>query len=585
MSNQYKIVQWNCNGFINHIDEIKLILSKFSCLAICIQESKFKSNSYYKLKNYTCFFKNENSGTNAHGGSCIYLNNMFDGEEIHITSQLQVVALKIKFPVSFIICSIYLPGSENLSKSDLDNLVSQFDSPYLLLGDFNAHNHIWGSNKTDMRGNIIASFIDEKNLNILNNISCSTHFSFAYKTFSTLDLTLVSPNIHHMFEWNISDDLYSSDHYPIIISINGHYQNLERRPYWNMKRANWENFHCDFKKPLNSFTDINSMENYIVNTILNAAYKAVPLKQSNPTRREVPWWNETIKNLIKQRRKLLTIFKRNSTSENYVNFLKAKSDARRAIRESKKKSWNDFCETINLRTPSREVFKKIRSLNGHSNFNQITALEDNNSLLTDKKSIADCLAGSFAQNSSSINYSTKFRAFSRTTSYPIDVSYNNEPYNHRLTLVELKSVLRSCRGTSPGPDHLRYEMIKNLDEKSVRYLLEFFNIIWTKQLFPSNWKNAIVIPILKPGKDSMNKNNYRPISLTNCLCKLLERIINRRLVYYIEKNQILNTHQSGFRKNRGTIDNLALLNSDINESSLTFAKRMIVFGSNLSLKK
>lgn len=566
MSNQYKIIQWNCNGFANHFDEVKLITSKFNCLAICIQESRFKSNYHTKLKNFTCFFKNSFSGSIAHGGVCIYLNNLFDGEEITISSQYQVVAIKVKFPIKFIICSIYLPGSENISKSDLTNLTSQFNLPYLLLGDFNSHNTIWGSSRTDSRGNIIEEFIDENNLNILNNINCATHFSFAYQTFSNIDLSLVSPNIQHLFEWSINDDLYSSDHYPIMINITGFAPNYERRPCWNIKRANWEKFNCNFNKPLTSFYDINEIENYVTETILSSAHEAIPLKPTICNRKEVPWWNNNIKLLIKERRKLLKQFKRNMSSENLENFLKAKSETRKAIRESKRKSWIEFCDSINLKTSSSEVYRKIKSLNGHSNFHQITALDDNQTLLTDIKDIVNTLAISFAQNSSSSNYSTKFISYAITTNFPIDSSNNDESYNTKLTLTELKSALRSCHGTSPGPDNIRYEMLKNLDTNATKYILDFYNTIWLKQVLPKNWKNAIVIPVLKPGKDGTNRNNYRPISLTNCTCKLLERMINKRLVYHIEKNNILNVNQSGFRKNRGTIDNLAILHSDIMES-------------------
>ena len=78
----------------------------------------------------------------------------------------------------------------------------------------------------------------------------------------------------------------------------------------------------------------------------------------------------------------------------------------------------------------------------------------------------------------------------------------------------------------------------------------------------SGGKKALLIPILKPNKDPKNLNNYRP----NCCCKLLERMINKRLMWFLEKNDKLSMFQSGFRKYRGTIDNLAYLESEIMES-------------------
>jgi ribonuclease HI len=74
---------------------------------------------------------------------------------------------------------------------------------------------------------------------------------------------------------------------------------------------------------------------------------------------------------------------------------------------------------------------------------------------------------------------------------------------------------------------------------------------------------AIVIPILKPGKASTDPSSYRPIALTSCLCKILEKMVNTRLMYYLEKNRCLSQHQSGFRRGRNTIDNVMDLESRI----------------------
>ena len=45
-----------------------------------------------------------------------------------------------------------------------------------------------------------------------------------------------------------------------------------------------------------------------------------------------------------------------------------------------------------------------------------------------------------------------------------------------------------------------------------------------------------IIPIPKPGKDPAEPNNYRPIALTSCLYKTLERMINKRLTWFLESN-------------------------------------------------
>ncbi|GBN04418.1 putative RNA-directed DNA polymerase from transposon X-element [Araneus ventricosus] len=99
--------------------------------------------------------------------------------------------------------------------------------------------------------------------------------------------------------------------------------------------------------------------------------------------------------------------------------------------------------------------------------------------------------------------------------------------------------------------------------KSLSHLLFLFNRIWTEQKYPSQWHEAIVIPILKPGKDPSNPLHYRPIALTSCLCKTFERMVNARLVFELEKQGCISPLQSGFRRGRSTFDNLVLLETQI----------------------
>ncbi|XP_055936882.1 uncharacterized protein LOC129966479 [Argiope bruennichi] len=87
--------------------------------------------------------------------------------------------------------------------------------------------------------------------------------------------------------------------------------------------------------------------------------------------------------------------------------------------------------------------------------------------------------------------------------------------------------------------------------------------IWTEQKYPKQWSEATVIPILKPGKDPSSPLHYRPIALTNCLCKTFERMVNARLIYELEKQGCISQLQSGFRKGRSTFDNLILLETQI----------------------
>ena len=70
-------------------------------------------------------------------------------------------------------------------------------------------------------------------------------------------------------------------------------------------------------------------------------------------------------------------------------------------------------------------------------------------------------------------------------------------------------------------------------------------------LIPDKLKVALVTPIFKANE--RNKfENYRPISVLTCFSKLLEKLMYKRLIKFIETHKILSKHQYGFRKNRST---------------------------------
>ena len=120
----------------------------------------------------------------------------------------------------------------------------------------------------------------------------------------------------------------------------------------------------------------------------------------------------------------------------------------------------------------------------------------------------------------------------------------------------MHDALQKAHNTSVGPDNIHYQFLKHLPHTSLNLLLDIFNNIWLSGNVPKSWKEAIVIPVPKPGKDNTDPTNYRPIALTSCLCKTLERMINARLVYFLESNNLITPLQSGFQHGRSTTDHL-----------------------------
>ena len=136
--------------------------------------------------------------------------------------------------------------------------------------------------------------------------------------------------------------------------------------------------------------------------------------------------------------------------------------------------------------------------------------------------------------------------------------------------------------SAPGADTISYEMLKQLPDSSKPSLLSLINLTWKKGQVPRNWKLAEIIPILKPRKDKLDPQSYRPISLTSAICKIMETMIAKKLTHHLKRNQCLSKNQSGFRPGRSTTDQLTRLESAI---KMAFMENKIVVATFLDLEK
>ena len=159
-----------------------------------------------------------------------------------------------------------------------------------------------------------------------------------------------------------------------------------------------------------------------------------------------------------------------------------------------------------------------------------------------------------------------------------------QPHQHApsmdsdLTLTELNDAIRRLKTRkSPGKDGVCNEMIRHLGPTARRKLLELFNISWRTGVFPTAWKEATIIPIVKKDKDPTKTASYRPISLLSCLGKTLERMINKRLQWHLEDNNLITKEQTAFRKHRSTEDRLTYLAQSVENAFQEKKKTVATF--------
>jgi len=101
----------------------------------------------------------------------------------------------------------------------------------------------------------------------------------------------------------------------------------------------------------------------------------------------------------------------------------------------------------------------------------------------------------------------------------------------------MSRVISKCTSLAPGPDGIPYKFIHNLPMSALNSIIKVFNKIWSSGNKPQNWKYSLIIPVLKPDKNKFQIKSYRPISLLNTMVKILEKIIDTRLRWFLEKKQ------------------------------------------------
>ena len=104
---------------------------------------------------------------------------------------------------------------------------------------------------------------------------------------------------------------------------------------------------------------------------------------------------------------------------------------------------------------------------------------------------------------------------------------------------------------SPGPDQVHPRILMELNPEIAIPLSILFNQSLDSNTVPEDWKKAQVCAIYKKGNKSL-AGNYRPVSLTSIVCKIMETLIREHLIDHLKANNLFSNKQYGFISGRST---------------------------------
>ena len=581
------LLQWNARSITRHLSDFKISLYTTKPHVAAVQESWLKSSKDSpSFESYNLERKDRNGGK---GGGILMLirkNVKYVEKNIQIFPQgkleVQIITIFGK-QENIDVMNVYNPKT-TMNEREFMHYKNQLGIRFVILGDFNAHHPQWEPSSqipANASGNAVERIINNLNNNIVlatpPDLPTHTH-AYNGRT-STIDLTFCPPVFLPIINTLTLGDI-GSDHTPILTILQFKPDLMERnkRPKWLIDEIRWEKWYEEVISI--NILPSESIEEEIIgftDSIVKPASNVFK-KSSNKIKEKFNkyWWNSHCAKATALRRRAKRRMEKRPSIENIQEYRRLSAAAVKIHKTAKRLAWKKYVSNITEKTTTSEIWRVIKAFSGKCKMINYP-LKDGIQLIFDAQQKTEILA-QYLQ--STMTTDRRFD-YSIDDLQIIDVAANDESftdYNERFNAHELQTTLEDLKtNTAYGVDEVHNAFLKNLPLVKFSELLGCLNRVWRSGHFPDTWKLAQIIPILKPGKDPMRAESYRPISLLSCLSKVMEKMVCKRLTHYLETNNLLSKSQYGFRSKRSTIDPILSIEHEIRAGLINKQVTIVVF--------
>ena len=193
-------------------------------------------------------------------------------------------------------------------------------------------------------------------------------------------------------------------------------------------------------------------------------------------------------------------------------------------------------------------WRRAKKACGWSTPQRVSALSVGGNIIPSPPQQADVLNRHFQQQCSAHP-----AAQQPTASYPLG---SDGTPRFEFQLIAADDVLRVLRslpgGKSCGLGLITNELLKLTGSVICLSLADLFNTSLSSGVFPDQWKESVIAPVLKDGTDATQPMSYRPIALLSCLSKVFGRLVHEQLLTYCREHGFLPDQQFGFLRGRST---------------------------------
>ena len=540
---------------------------------IGLSETKLttKTNSHYNpdIPNYT-FFQSQSS--NCSGSVGVFVKNSF---VVKVRSDLDLTApglfesiwldIENKYGKKKTTFGIFYrhPGFADIPffQRKLDLSLEKLDrekNSYFLMGDFNINSLLYDDNSN------IRDFVNMiHSHSVVNLINKPTRFPIGAQ--------LGSPTLLDHFYTNHPNKIGNigllvhdiSDHFPIVAIINENIKKIEESDVCPYVR-DFRGFNEDaFKNSLLHFDDDESRDidnrlDVFHDHILNCINKHIPKREKTKSEKKFslkPWISNSLKKCITKRKQLY-----NKSRENHPEQAQRKNTYNRYKKKLEKTLFAAQCNYLSnqikrCQNHSKALWKIINDITKRkkktSSFIQKLKLDDGR-VVENSHEIADKLNEYFIKVGPNLAdklppCNTPFERYLSSDKSPTE-SFTIYP----TCPNEVKKVISAFSSSNcEGPDQISPKFFKLCAEPISEILSRIVNKCFALGYFPKNMKKSKVIPLFKGGNRE-ELGNWRPISITCCTSKLIEKLVKKRLISFLSKHKILSDYQFGYRTKHST---------------------------------
>lgn len=510
----------------------------------------------YNIPGYT-MFSHERENREG-GGVLIYIKTNLQPTKLEKqnTNNVDKIYLQLKHDGRKIIIGlIYRPPGLNSTTDktlfeEIAEISSTFDS--IIFGDFNLPVTVWGDPITAHSGRELYTDLLESALN--------QHVNEPTRGDNILDIIL-STNQMLVDNVNVGPDFSTSDHRIVSFTVNlDIFKSPSIEEIYLYKKGNFEKLRKILADTdwnfLSNETDIDRSWSKFSDTLNNAIKSCIPVgkrRSASSNINKPKWWNKRIEMKLSQKNRAYRKYKITKSNTDKREYEILRRETKKQIRENKRNLELFIADTA--KSNPKEFYSYVRKKKVITTNIGPLRLENDEHINTDEE-MANVLNDYFT---------SVFTCEDDLGLNALAPPLNSEKALNifKITTGMVRNILGKINANkTPGPDKIAPRILKESMDQLSKPLATLFNHTLTSGKVPKVWKLANVTPIQKKGDKSLPQN-YRPISLTSVVCKVMETILRDKMVNFLEENNLINDSQHGFRNKRSCLTNLLDFYNDV----------------------